>query len=308
MNRKITFESFLSGVPAKDYIIQNTPYEDQIANAARMIREADYVLLGAGAGMSTAAGAQYGGKFFEEHFGEFQKVYGKNPYMQDMYYAGFYPFPDEESFWGLWSKLALTAGADLDVTELHKVLLDMLADKKVFLLSTNADHQFEKAGLPAEQVFATQGSYNLIQCKRGCHPKTYPAVDLFRQMNAARKNARIPSDLVPKCPVCGGRMTMNLRTDNHFVQDDNWYEAEERFSRFLSEAVTGRLVLLELGVGFNTPTIIRFPFDRLTANNQNISLIRLNLDQAVVSKALGSRAVGINADMAKSIRDIADAL
>ena len=308
MNRKITFESFLSGVPAKDYIIQNTPYEDQISNAAQIIREADYVLLGAGAGMSTAAGAQYGGKFFEEHFGEFQKVYGKNPYMQDMYFAGFYPFPDEESFWGLWSKLALTAGADLDVTELHKVLLDMLADKKVFLLSTNADHQFEKAGLPAEQVFATQGSYNLIQCKRGCHPKTYPAVDLFRQMNAARKNARIPSDLVPKCPVCGGRMTMNLRTDNHFVQDDNWYEAEERFSRFLSEAVTGRLVLLELGVGFNTPTIIRFPFDRLAANNQNISLIRLNLDQAVVSKALGSRAVGINADMAKSIRDIADAL
>lgn len=308
MNRKITFESFLSGVPAKDYIIQNTPYEDQISNAAQMIREADYVLLGAGAGMSTAAGAQYGGKFFEEHFAEFQKAYGKNPYMQDMYFAGFYPFPDEESFWGLWSKLALTAGADLDVTELHKVLLDMLADKKVFLLSTNADHQFEKAGLPAEQVFATQGSYNLIQCKRGCHPKTYPAVDLFRQMNAARKNARIPSDLVPKCPVCGGRMTMNLRTDNHFVQDDNWYEAEERFSRFLSEAVTGRLVLLELGVGFNTPTIIRFPFDRLTANNPNISLIRLNLDQAVVSKALGSRAVGINADMAKSIRDIADAL
>ena len=302
---KISFKTFLSGCPARDYIMQSTPYDEQITQAVNMIKDADYVLLGAGAGMSTAAGAQYGGKFFEEHFGEFQKIYGKNPYMQDMYSAGFYPFPDQESKWGLWSRLALTAGADLDVTPLHKTLLGAFEGKKLFLLSTNADHQFEKAGLPAEQIFATQGSYNLIQCKRGCHPKTYNAVERFREMDAARRNGRIPSEMVPKCPVCGGDMAMNLRVDDHFVEDAAWHEAEHRFGVFLSEAQDKKLVLLELGVGFNTPTIIRFPFEKLTREHENIRLIRLNVGNgATVPASLGDRAVGIDADMAKSITDI----
>ena len=302
---KLTFNAFLSGTPARDYIMQDTPYDEQIARAVNMINDADYVLLGAGAGMSTAAGAQYGGKFFEEHFGEFQKIYGKNPYMQDMYSAGFYPFPDQESKWGLWSRLALTAGADLDVTPLHRTLLSAFEGKKLFLLSTNADHQFEKAGLPTEQIFATQGSYNLIQCKRGCHSKTYNAVGRFREMDAARRNGRIPSEMVPKCPVCGGDMAMNLRVDDHFVEDAAWHEAEHRFGIFLSEAQDKKLVLVELGVGFNTPTIIRFPFEKLTREHENISLIRLNVGNgAAVPAGLGERAVGIDADMAKSIADI----
>ena len=157
----ISFSSFLSADYARDYITQDTPYDEQIGMAAKAIREADHVLIGVGAGMSTAAGAEYGGKFFEENFAEFQRVYGKGPYMQDMYSAGFYPFPDEESRWGLWSHLALIAGADLDVTPLHRLLIKAIADKRSFILSTNADHQFEKAGYPEEQIFATQGSYRL---------------------------------------------------------------------------------------------------------------------------------------------------
>lgn len=302
---KMTFERFLSADYARDYIWQEEPYEEQIARAAEYIRDADYVLLGVGAGMSAAAGAEYGGKFFEEHFGEFQKIYGRNGYMQDMYSAGFYPFPDEESRWGLWSKLALTAGADLDVTPLHRVLLGALADKKTFILSTNADHQFEKAGYPAERIFATQGSYNRIQCREGCHPKTYYAVDRFRQMDAARVDGKIPSAMVPKCPVCGGPMAMNLRSDSHFVQDENWYAAEERFSDFLSECVDKKTVLLELGVGFNTPTIIRLPFEHLVREHGNLRLVRLNRSKAVVPASLSDRCVGINADMARSIADIA---
>ena len=302
---KVDFESFLSGTPARDYTIQDTPYEEQIRRSAQMILEADYVLLGAGAGMSTAAGAEYGGKFFEEHFAEFQRIYGKVPYMQDMYSAGFYPFPDEESRWGLWSRLALTAGADLDVTPLHKTLLDALTGKKLFLLSTNADHQFEKAGLPPEQIFATQGSYNLIQCQRGCHQKTYHAVELFRRMDKARKNGRIPAELVPKCPVCGGPMAMNLRTDGHFVQDEAWYQAEKRFSEFLKACVNEKTVLIELGVGFNTPMIIRFPFERLVREHPNISLIRLNVGKsAAVPVIPGANVIGIDADMKKSIMNI----
>ena len=303
----VSFNTFLSGTPARDYVMQDTPYDEQIARAVKLIQSADCVLLGAGAGTSAAAGAQYGGKFFEQHFGEFQKIYGKGPYMRDMYYAGFYPFPDQEAKWGFWSKLALTAGADLDVTPLHRMLLGVFEGKKLFLLSTNADHQFEKAGLPTEQIFATQGSYNLIQCKRGCHPKTYYAVERFREMDAARKNGSIPSELVPKCPVCGGDMAMNLRVDGHFVEDAAWHEAERRFGAFLSEAQYGKLVLVELGVGFNTPTIIRFPFEKLAREHENISLVRLNVGEgAAVPASLGGRAVGIDADMAKSIADIAE--
>lgn len=305
-NQKITFDSFLCGIPARDYIYQYTPYEQQIKDAAEMIRNAEYVLIGAGAGMSTAAGAQYGGKFFEENFAEFQKKYGKGPYMQDMYSAGFYPFPDEESYWGYWSKQALLGGINLDVTPLHRLLLESLSDKKIFVLSTNADAQFVKAGLSGEKIFCTQGDYFHIQCGRGCHNKTYNAVELFHQMNQARRDCKIPSHMVPKCPVCGGPMDMNLRKDNFFVQDATWYEAEERFSDYLSEAINEKLVLLELGVGFNTPTIIRFPFEKLVREHENISLIRLNLEQAVVPESFGRRAVGINADMSKSIKDIVE--
>ena len=171
-------------------------------------------------------------------------------------------------------------------------------------MSTNADAQFTKAGLPDEKIFCTQGDYFHIQCGKGCHDKTYDAAELFYQMDQARIDCKIPSSLVPKCPVCGGPMDMNLRKDNFFVQDDIWYESEERFSDYLSEAMDKKLVLLELGVGFNTPTIIRFPFEKLVREHDNISLIRLNLEQAVVPGSFGSRAVGIHADMAKSIRDI----
>ncbi len=303
--KKTRFADFLSADYARDYINQTTPYAEQIGRAAELIGEAEYVLLGAGAGMSTAAGAEYGGKFFEEHFAEFQAIYGKGPYMQDMYSAGFYPFPDQESKWGYWSHQALLAGADLDVTPLHKTLLGALEGKKLFLLSTNADHQFEKAGLPAEQIFQTQGSYNLIQCRRACHPRTYDAVELFRQMEQARRNGKIPGALVPKCPVCGGVIEIYLHDDVYFVEDENWHAAEERFSRFLSECVNGKTVLLELGVGFNTPTIIRFPFEKLTRQHENISLVRLSRSKAMVPADLGSRAVGINADMAQSITDLA---
>ena len=306
--KALRFSDFLSADYARDYIHQDAPYERQITRAAALIREAEYVLIGVGAGMSTAAGAEYGGKFFEENFAEFRQVYGTGPYMQDMYSAGFYPFPDQESKWGYWSRQALLGGIDLDVTPLHRTLLDALTDKKTFILSTNADRQFDKAGYPAERIFATQGYYDRIQCKRGCHPKTYDATDLFRRMDRARVKARIPSELVPKCPVCGGDMEMNLRVDNYFVEDSDWHAAEERFGRFLSECVGGKTALLELGVGFNTPTIIRFPFEKLARQHENISLVRLSRSKAMVPASLGARAVGINADMARSITDLAAAL
>ena len=308
--KRITFENFLSGCPSRDYIFQKVPYEDQIRQAAKMIREADYVLLGVGAGMSIAAGAIYGGEWFKENFADFRAKYGDEPYMQDMYGAGFYPYPSEEAYWGYWSKQCMKAGIEADHTALHKTLLSMLDGKKIFCLSTNVDGQLEKAGLTADKIFCTQGDYFHIQCAKGCHPNRYDARELFRQMDAARMDCLIPGNMVPKCPVCGGRMNMNLRIDQYFVQDEEWYMAEKRFGAFLSEAISSgrKICLLELGVGFNTPTIIRFPFEKLTRENEQISLLRLNLNEAVIPEHLGARAVGINADMKRSIEDICRAV
>ena len=303
---KITFQTFLSGTPARDYIFQKTPYEEQIMQAADMIQKADYVLMGAGAGLSTAAGAVYGGTWFEENFKEFKEKYGNGLYMQDMYSAGFHPYPDEESFWGYWSKQAILGGIDLDVTPLYKDILKLLKDKRTFCLSTNADGQFQKAGYKEEQIFCTQGDYFHIQCQKACHPRTYNAVKLFKQMDQARKNCQIPTYMVPKCPICGGSMTMNLRCDQYFVQDEAWYQAEKRFGDFLNEALKSQknLLLLELGVGFNTPTIIRFPFEKLVKENKQVNLIRLNLNEAVIPESIEQQAVGINKDINQTIKDL----
>ena len=303
---KITFQTFLSGTPARDYIFQKTPYEEQIMQAADMIQKADYVLMGAGAGLSTAAGAVYGGTWFEKNFKEFKEKYGNGPYMQDMYSAGFHPYPDEESFWGYWSKQAILGGIDLDVTPLYKDILKLLKDKRTFCLSTNADGQFRKVGYKEEQIFCTQGDYFHIQSQKACHQRTYNAVKLFKQMDQARKNCQIPTYMVPKCPICGGPMTMNLRCDQYFVQDEAWYQAEKRFGDFLNEALKSqkKLLLLELGVGFNTPTIIRFPFEKLVKENKQVNLIRLNLNEAVIPESIEQQAVGINKDIKQTIKDL----
>lgn len=305
-----TFEGFLCGIPARDYIFQKTDYDEQVKAAAEMISNADYILVGAGAGLSTAAGAVYGGMWFEEHFKDYQEKYGKGSYMQDMYSAGFYPYPDEESFWGYWCRHALLGGVDLDVTPVYKAFLALFEGKKLFCLTTNVDKQFEKAGLSPKKIFATQGDYFHIQCMKGCHDKVYDATKLFRQMSQARVDCKIPSAMVPKCPVCGGSMNMNLRSDQYFVQDAEWYAAEERFGAFLTDAMESgkKLCLVEAGVGFNTPTIIRFPFEKLVRENKNASLLRLNLNEAVVPESFGNRAVGMNADIAVSVEKISNAM
>ena len=272
-SKKVDFSQFLNGVPARDYVFQSAPYEQQIREAAQLLERADAVLIGAGAGLSTAAGLNYGGKRFTDNFREFIEKYG-SAYMTDMYSAGFYPFPSEEAKWGYWSKHAW----------LNRV---------------------EPPAMPLYQnIFATQGDYGEIQCARGCHDKVYDGTGLFHRMNLARKDCLVPTELVPRCPVCGGKMAMHLRCDQYFVEDEHWNEAAARYGAFLKEHKTDKVVLLELGVGFNTPTIIRFPFEQMVRENRDWALIRLNLDEAVVPESFGSRAVGINDDIARSLEDI----
>lgn len=301
--RKVDFTQFLSGIPAKDYVFQNTPYEKQVKEAAEMLDVADAVIIGAGAGLSAAAGLTYGGKRFTDHFEKFIEKYGSG-YMTDMYSAGFYPFPTEEAKWGYWSKHVWLNRIEPGALPLYQSVYELVKEKPYFVLTTNSDHQFWKAGFSDENIFATQGDYGKIQCKKGCHPKTYDAIDMFTQMHQARKDCLVPSYMVPKCPVCGGEMTMHLRCDQYFVEDEHWNEAAARYASFLKAYKRKKVLLLELGVGFNTPTIIRFPFEQMVRSNENWSLLRLNLEEAVVPESFGKRALGINEDIAKSIEDI----
>lgn len=302
--KKVSFSRFLSGRPARDYVFQNVPYEEQIRKAAERIKNAEAVVIGAGAGLSTAAGLDYKGRRFTENFGEFIEKYG-SANMTDMYSAGFYPFPSEEAKWGYWSKHVLINLVQPDAMPLYQSVYDLVKDKLHFVLTTNVDHQFWKAGFADERIFATQGDYGEIQCAKGCHQKVYDGVGLFLQMDQARQDCEIPSHMVPKCPVCGGNMAMHLRCDQYFVEDAHWNEAAANYEEFLREQNEKKVVLLELGVGFNTPAIIRFPFENMARENKNWSLIRLNLNEAVIPESFGERGIGINADIADSIRDLA---
>lgn len=296
---------FLSGVPAKDYVFQKEPYEELVNRAAKYINEAEVVLIGAGSGLSAAAGLTYSGKRFQDNFKEFIEKYG----VQDMYSAGFYPFPSEEARWGYWSKHADMNRIAPSALPLYQKLYDMVKDKIYFVLTTNVDHQFHKAGFDETKIFATQGDYGLIQCAKGCHKKTYDAIQLFGQMNQARKDCKVPNYTVPKCPVCGGPMAMHLRCDQYFVEDEQWHKRAEAYGKFLSAHLNVKnVVLLELGVGFNTPTIIRFPFEKMMRDYSDLTLLRLNLDEAVVPESFGKRAVGINDDIVKSLSDINKAI
>lgn len=301
--KKINWTQFLSGVPAGDYIFQDIPYEQQIEQASALIKEADIILIGAGAGASAAAGLTYGGERFTSNFSEFIEKYG-SMYMTDMYAAGFYPFPTQEAKWGYWSKHSMINRILPPALPLYRQLYEIVKEKDYFVLTTNVDHQFQKAGFQEERIFATQGDYGNIQCEKGCHQKIYAAEKMFRQMDQARHDCVVPSGMVPKCPVCGGNMAMHLRCDQYFVEDESWHEAAGRYDGFLKKMRKKKGVLLELGVGFNTPTIIRFPFEKMVRENENLSLIRLNMNEAVVPESFGSRAVGIGGDMAQVMSDL----
>lgn len=292
---------FLSGVPAEDYIFQDLPYEEQVEQAAARIKEAEMILIGAGAGASTAAGLTYSGERFTANFEEFIKKYGSG-YMTDMYAAGFYPFPTQEAKWGYWSKHSMINRFLPPAMPLYRQLYEIVKEKDYFVLTTNVDHQFQKAGFETERIFATQGDYGNIQCERGCHLKVYDAKDLFYQMDQARCDCLIPSDMVPKCPVCGGNMTMHLRCDQYFVEDENWHEAAGHYRDFLNKMGKRKGVLLELGVGFNTPGIIKYPFWRMVHEWKNVEYICINAKEAYVPEKIKDKSICIKADIGEVLK------
>ena len=245
----------------------------RLNKAKKAIDEADYIIIGAGAGLSTAAGIDYTGKRFEKYFKDFIEEYG----FTDMYSSGFYPFKSQEEKWAYWARHVFANRYDVGKTSVYQKLLKLVEDKEYFVLTTNVEHQFWINGFDDERIFATQGDYGFLQCEKACHDKLYPNREQVFEWVEKTENFRIPSDLVPKCPVCGGEMDLNLRKDNYFVEDDKWHEMNKNYYNFLDN-IDGKFVFLEIGVGFNTPGIIRYPFEQMTYNNSDATLIRLNLD------------------------------
>ena len=240
----------------------------QIEQLKQALETADAVLIGAGAGLSTSAGLTYSGERFERYFSDFYRKYG----ISDMYSGGFYPYDTLEEYWAWWSRQVFYNRYVDARIPVYRELLALVKDKDYFVLTTNVDHQFQRAGFDKKKLFYTQGDYGLWQCSKACHNKTYDNEAEVRQMLARQQDMKIPSELIPRCPVCGAPMTMNLRCDDSFVQDEGWYAAQSRYSDFVRRHKHGTVLYLELGVGNNTPVIIKYPFGDIRWKTRMLSM------------------------------------
>jgi NAD-dependent SIR2 family protein deacetylase len=262
------------------------------------IETADAIVIGAGAGLSTAAGFTYSGERFEKYFSDFIEKYQ----FRDMYSGGFYPFESLEEHWAYWSRyIYINHYMDVD-NGTYKGLFKLVKDKDYFVLTTNVDHQFQKAGFDKHRLFYTQGDYGLFQCSQLCCQETYDNEACIQDMLKTQKNMRIPTELIPHCPKCGKPMTMNLRADDTFVQDKGWYRAAERYEEFLRRHKNLHILFLELGVGYNTPAIIKYSFWQMTAKNSKAVYACVNFGEAFCPKQIQSQAICINIDIHNFLR------
>lgn len=273
-------------------------------NEAKQLKEeiqaADAVVIGAGAGLSTSAGFTYSGKRFQEAFPDFIEKYG----FHDMYSAGFYPFATLEEHWAYWSRYIMVNRYQGIPKPVYENLLKLVEDKNYFVLTTNVDHCFQKAGFDKKRLFYTQGDYGLWQCKTPCHHITYDNEAAVKKMAATQQNMRIAPDLVPYCPVCGAPMSMNLRADGSFVEDEGWHTAAGRYRDFLRRHKGQHVLYLELGVGSNTPGIIKYPFWQMTSENKNAVYACVNYGEAGVPRGIEPQSVCINADIGELLEKL----
>lgn len=262
------------------------------------IETADAIVIGAGSGLSTAAGFTYSGERFEKYFSDFIEKYQ----FRDMYSGGFYPFESLEEHWAYWSRyIYINHYMDVD-NGTYKGFFKLVKDKDYFVLTTNVDHQFQKAGFDKHRLFYTQGDYGLFQCSQPCCQETYDNEACIQDMLKTQKNMRIPTELIPHCPKCGKPMTMNLRADDTFVQDKGWYRAAERYEEFLRRHKNLHILFLELGVGYNTPAIIKYSFWQMPAKNSKAVYACVNFGEAFCPKQIQSQAICINIDIHNFLR------
>lgn len=284
--------------------IRTTNYtsNDSLELAGRWLAEAEILILGAGAGLSAAGGLLYTGERFLQYFGDFAQAYP----IDNMYAGGFFPFPTEEELWGWWCRHIYYNRYLPPALEPHRLLREMVGGKDYFVLTTNVDHQFQKAGFDGERLFYTQGDYGRFQCSVPCRQETFSNEARVKDMMDQQVGRKIPTALLPSCPHCGKPLTLHLRKDGAFVQDDHWHQAQDRYGKFLDQAEkSGKKVLfLELGVGFNTPGIIKYPFWQRCHQGEQTRLLSLNLEQPQQPKELEGKALFLEGDILELLRKL----
>lgn len=276
---------------------------DPLQRLKHEIRTADAILIGAGAGLSTSAGFTYTGKRFTDTFADFISKYG----FRDMYSGGFYPFETLEEHWAYWSRYIYINRYQDAPKDTYADLLALVQGKDYFVLTTNVDHCFQKAGFDKHRLFYTQGDYGLWQCSKPCHSKTYDNEEILRRMVAEQKDMRVPSELVPRCPVCGAPMSMNLRADATFVEDEGWHRAAERYQDFIRRHDRLHVLFMELGVGANTPGIIKYPFWKMVYQNPRAAYACVNLSEAYCPAEIRKRSICIDEDIDEVLKKLRSA-
>lgn len=268
-------------------------FSEQTARLKAALDSADAVVIGAGAGLSTSAGYEYSGERFEKYFSDFEEKYG----FHDMYSGGFYPYKTPEEFWAFWSRYIFINRYVDAPKPVYEELLKLVGDKDYFVITTNVDHCFQKAGFDKKRLFYTQGDYGLFQCSEPCCQETFDNEREIRLMYERQEDGRIPSELIPRCPHCGRPMTVNLRSGDSFVEDEGWHRAAERYENFLRTRAGLKILFLELGVGYNTPVIIKYPFWHITAKNPKAVYACINLGEADAPDDIAARSICIGGDI-----------
>lgn len=273
---------------------------DSTARLKSELENADCIVIGAGAGLSTSAGFTYSGERFEQNFHDFGEKYG----FQDMYTGGFYPYSSLEEHWAYWSRYIIVNRYEDAPKPVYQQLFDLVKDKDYFVITTNVDHCFQKTGFDKNRLFYTQGDYGLFQCSGPCCQETFDNETIIRQMAERQRNLKIPTELIPHCPHCGKPMTMNLRSDDKFVQDEGWHRAAERYHLFIRRHENLHILFLELGVGYNTPVIIKYPFWEMTAKNPKAVYCCINYGEAVCPKEIRKQSICIDGDIGNIIAQL----
>ena len=272
----------------------------QIQKLKTALDEADAIVIGAGAGLSTSAGFTYDGERFHKYFADFEAKYG----FHDMYSGGFYPYATTEEHWAYWSRYILINRYTDAPKPVYEELFRLVRDKDYFIITTNVDHCFQKAGFDKKRLFYTQGDYGLFQCSEPCCQETWDNEAIVRQMVAEQKDMKIPSALIPRCPHCGKPLTMNLRSDDRFVEDEGWHEAAGRYANFLRTREGQKVLFLELGVGYNTPVIIKYPFWQMTAKNPRATYACINRGEVFCPDEIADRAICVDGDIGEVLEKV----
>ena len=315
-------ESIRKGLSAVRHFSRNMSYgkgmrQEQLAGLKKEIETADAIVIGAGAGLSTSAGLTYSGERFDNYFFDFAKRFG----IRDMYSGGFYPFPDAETRWAWWAR-HIYYNRYIDAPKpVYQKLFELVKDKDYFVITTNVDHQFQKAGFDKKRLFYTQGDYGLFQSVNPDIQKTYDNEEwVMKAMEAqgfVKDEAgvfhvpehkgiimRIPTELIPKCPDDDSEVTMNLRADDSFVEDEGWHRASAAYSDFLRRHEGFHVLYLELGVGANTPVIVKYPFWQMTMANEKSVYVCLNYGEAFCPGEIEDRSICIDGDIGEVLEAI----